>query len=79
VFENIDPEHTWILRHTAQKVGKVVNALIEQSLKEVQTSSAAVSPFGRTYSMEFDADYLKSKNVGHIHHFGKHRQEHILP
>ena len=46
VFENIDPEHTFVLRPTAQKVGNIVNGLIEQSLKDVQSSVNAVSPIG---------------------------------
>ena len=74
MFENIDPEHTWILRNTAQKVGKIVNSLIEQSLKEVAPGSAAVStPYFLPPAVTL------TSSTEHIHYFGVYCQKHALP
>ncbi|TDL26424.1 heme peroxidase [Rickenella mellea] len=41
VFENIAPEHGWVLRYAASQVGAIVNGLIEQSLNEVAPKTAS--------------------------------------
>lgn len=42
VFENIDPEHGWVLRDGAFAVSKIINGLIEQSLTEAAPRTASV-------------------------------------
>ena len=48
VFINIQPEHGWALEHGAKKVGTIVNALIEKSIKEAAPSTT-VSAFGHCF------------------------------
>lgn len=42
MFENIDPEHGWVLRDGAFAVSKIINGLIEQSLTEAAPRTASV-------------------------------------
>ncbi|KAH8111877.1 heme peroxidase [Phellopilus nigrolimitatus] len=41
VFENIQPEHGWVLRSAASQVGKIINGLIAQSLTEAAPRTAS--------------------------------------
>ena len=43
VFENVQPEHGWVLRTAAAGVGKIVNQLIAQNIGEVSPMTAAAS------------------------------------
>ena len=42
MFLNIDPEHAWVLRHTAAKVAKIIKGFIEEGLGEVDLRHAKV-------------------------------------
>lgn len=45
VFINVQPEHGWALEHGAKKVGDIINAMIEKSIKEAAPQTASVTPF----------------------------------
>ena len=53
VFENVAPEHGWTLRAAGQKVGELVNGIIQQSLNEAAPKTASVGLFDNYRSSAF--------------------------
>lgn len=43
VFENIAPENGWTLRVAGEKVGEIINGIIQQSLNEAAPRTVSVS------------------------------------
>jgi len=74
VFEDVSPEHGWVLRTTAAGVSKIVNNLIEQNIAEIspRTATSAVGFLQGVFSSLKDKLFSPSATAKECHPFLSH-------